>query len=1337
MNKLMKLTKGTLMCLLFFFIFTDTLNAVTNSKLDFTHFTSGDSNLSFNNINTISQDSNGFIWIATEDGLNRYNGNSFVRYYKEVLGINTDFITALCPDESGNMWIGTDKGATFYCYLEDRFIPLTDKSDKETIINGKVTHISIDRNEKVWMSVNGLGLFSYNPKTKEIINYFSENGTTTLPVNIKTFFIDNNDEFWFSLYFYDLWHSDSCLQTITPVKLEGWEMHDDIVAIEKSPFNNNLYLAGWQNGLCEVDPRKRTFTKLIPNQNNFIPMGLVLDKEKKLWLATKTGLYMYDTINDTTTFITANKDDKFSLSDENVTSVFMDNSNGLWVSTLATGLNYCAGFHKNFEKYYTVEGDPLSGSFIMDMEDDKDGKIWIASEKKGLLYLDTRQNELHYYKSPSLPESILSICCDMGNIWMGTSTGIYRLNPETGDIEKYSRMLENYGMIDNKIHRIFKTSCDEIFAGSTLGIMRYDPVHNAFIVIEDFNGIYVTDMIETPNRDLWVSSYANGIYRYNLKEKRITEHYGYNEKDNLHLPVDKIMAIFLDGKQGIWVGTYGAGLMCYDPKENRFFTPEGVDPKFIRIAYSMMEDDDGKIWIATSNGLVSLKHPDKDVNYYTTKDGILDDMIDGHSGVKTSDGSIYFSSQNGFIRFNPRHFQSDNRIPPLVITDFMIGDKVIKPGEKGSPLSKNINETTEIILTHNQNSFGFNLSLLGLASPASNQCWYKLEGYDSTWKKLESDFFYFSNIQAGNYTLYVKGVNSNGLWNETHAPISITVKEVFYKTALAKFIYILIIIIALFLIVRSSSVAAVKKERRKQEEEKRIREKEMFSEKMTFFSNIIHEIKTPLTLIRTPLQNIMTTGRLDKETTEDLTVISNSTDYLDKLVKELLDFVRIAKQGWILEYKQINIIEKIEFIYFNFRETAKTKNLTQTFEHEKDQIMINVDESGLFKILNNLIHNAVKYAETFIKLSITEEDDFVVVSFQNDGPIIPENRREGIFEPFVQFSEELSPYSQSFGIGLSLSRTLAEMHGGTLKLSDSDTYTNFILRLPIGKQQANDEELIEETIGPLTNEDEDHTNKPHILVVEDNEDLAAYLVRKLSNDYRAITATSAEQALKIIEQRDIHIILSDIALNGMSGIELCQKITTDFNFSHIPVVILSALSSTETKITCIESGASLYIEKPFSLDYLLGSLKVIVQKRESLRSKHLSGEVITASQEFVLTNSDGEFLAALDKVILKNLSYTEFSNEQLAEALSISISTLIRKVKGLLDTTPNEYIRTRRLNIAASMLSQNNCRINEVCYAVGFNTPSYFTKCFKRQFGMQPVEYMKENAAKEQPRSSY
>ncbi len=921
------------MCLSLFCFSATKLYGAGNGSLNFNHFNSYNSGLSFDNINRIAQDSNGFIWIATEDGLNRYDGNSFTRYYKDELGVDSDFIVCLCADKNGNMWIGTDKGVTFYDYMQDCFIPLKEKSDKGTVANGRVTHITIDRQETVWMSVNELGLFSYRPANRELKNYFTENGHTTLPVNIRTFFIDNNDEFWFSLYFYDLWHSDSALQTIELVELKGWQPFDDIISIERNGSNNGIYVLGWQNGLCEVDLRKGTFANLIPNEKDFRPMGLVLDKEKKLWCATSGGLYMHDTITGTTTFITADTNDRFSLADENITAIFIDDSNGLWLGTFSSGLNYHTGFLENFEKYYMLDGGMLSGCFITDMEYDRNGRIWMASDKKGLLYFDLQTNELHSYNSASLPKSFFSICCDSGYIWLGSWKGVYRLNLGTGTTQRYSHLLSSYGKPDNKIHKIFKTSAEEILVGSSLGMMIYDPVANVFVNIDDFNGIYVTDIIEIANGDLWISTYANGIYRYNLHDRKIICRYGFDEKNNFHIPVDKIMSIYEDKEGRIWAGTYGAGIILFDSRENKFISFDGGNEKNIRIAFSMIEDDDGRMWVATSDGLVSFLYRQGDINHYSIQDGLLDNMIEGHSGVRTLDGNLYFSSYDGFIRFNPRRFWSNNRIPPLVITDFMIANRVVKPGRAGSPISNHINETSKITLAHNQNSFGFGLSLLGFNSPASKQLLYRLEGYDAEWNKLEGNSFHYSNVPAGEYKLHVKGVDSNGLWNDLHTPISVTVREIFFKTLLAKCIYVILFIGLIAFITWYTSHWTMKRERKKQENVRRIRESEMLHEKMIFLSNIIHEIKTPLTLIRTPLQNIMATGSFEREITEDLAVIGNNTDYLDKLVKELLDFVRIEEHGWILDYKRVDLVEKIELIYSNFKDTAKTKNLKMSFEH--------------------------------------------------------------------------------------------------------------------------------------------------------------------------------------------------------------------------------------------------------------------------------------------------------------------------------------------------------------------------------------------------------------------
>ena len=1288
----------------------------------FTHFTTDDG-LAFNSVTSIAQDSNGFIWFATEDGLSRYDGRSFRNFSKEDLGLDTDFITQLCADGNGNLWIGSNNGASRYDFISDSFIPLDAVSDKGTALRGKVTHICIDDGGRVWMSVNGLGLFSYDPATERLRNFFCEDGRTTLPFNIRTFAIDGNGDFWLSLYFADIWHSDSGLQNIERVEIAGWRENDDIVSMERSA-PGRIILSSWKNGLGEFDCKKRSFRQYLAYGAGQRPKNMHYDRNnRRVWAATTRGLCMYDLNTGDTTCLASNVQDGFSLSGDNITAVFMDASDGLWAASLSSGLNYASEYHKNFRKYYMADGENLAGSFVMDIAEDSSGRIWLASENRGLLYLDPADDALHFFRS-TLPTNIRSLCSDGDDLWIGSWGDIWRLDTRTGRVSHCCEMRDN-------AHRLYRTSSGDILLGYPLGLMRYDRDRGDFVPVSDFDGMYVTGMVETFGGELWVSTYADGIFRYDFSGTRELAHYGYGEQGSRHIPVDKFMCVYEDSKGGVWAGSYGEGFLRYDRPTDSFSRYDSAGALPSRIAYSMVEGQDGRMWVATSRGIVSFTYPSSDFRTWTTADGLLDNMVEGHTALVTADGTIYFSSNNGLVRFNPERFFSVNRIPPLVLTDFMVNDMTVRPGN-GSPISENIDLTREIVLQHSQNSFGAGVSLLGMASPASAECLYMLEGYDDGWQHLGgAGHFRYTNVPAGTYTLRVKGVDGNGIWNEAHPPLKIVVKEVFYRTTAAYIVYVLLFLILLAVIIRLSYRMAVNRERKSREKERIAREQELFHEKISFFYNIIHEIKTPLTLIRTPLQNIMSAGDLDAELRDDLTVIGNNTDYLDRLVKELLDFVRIEENGWVLEYRKVDVVEKLDFLKFNFQETVRTKNIAISFEHSGPHAEIWVDEAALLKILNNLLHNAVKYAETYIRISLVTDPDGITVSFRNDGPAIPPGRREEIFKPFVQYSDERHPYSQSFGIGLPLARNLAQMHGGSLTLGDEPGCTDFILRLPYNADKAS----APETVGPQPSpSDESVQGQLRILVVEDNEDLSAYLSRKLSASYRVVTASSAEQAVTLLEQNDIDIVLTDIALGGMSGIELCRRITSDFATSHIPVVILSAISSAKAKIACMESGASLYIEKPFSLDYLLGSLEVIAKKRDSLKTAHLSGQRVR-QQEFDITTGDEDFLAKIDSLIMENLSDTEFGNDELAERLCLSKSTLIRKTKGLLGTTPNDYIRTKRLNIAAAMLSKGSCRINEVCYAVGFNTPSYFTKCFKRQFGMQPAEYMKERSQESQTAS--
>ena len=1285
-----KRAAGMFLCLLALFAAVPQAGAVNPGARYFTHLKTTDSGLSYNCVHAIIQDSRGFIWLGTSDGLNRYDGMRFRTFHKNELGGNSGFIVSLCEDDRGDIWIGTDSGVVLYDAATDRFRALDTPSDRGTVIHNKVTTIKKDRQGVIWMAVNNQGLFSCDPESGALKNYFVEEGRQTLPANITSFCFDVNNECWLSLYFSNLYHADKALTEATPVEFGDHGQlfrNDNIIEIIESPYNT-LYVASVDKGVCEIAPRSSKIRTLIPNaENRYVPESLFSGRDGELWAATTKGIYVYNPGSGETIRLKADRQDKFSLSDSHTLSVLVDDSDGIWIGTNAGGVNY-----------------------------------------SGLMTYSLKTKELRKYRNKQLPEALFGIGHDDGKLWLGSFQGLYRLDLKTGAVKVYSRRDESSSLHDNKIYTIYKTSEGDLLVGTTLGMLRYDRAGDSFTPIPVFEGMFITDIAEDISGDLWVATYANGLIRYDPAAGAIVRSYTYAADNPRSLPSNKVLSVFRDSADRIWATTFSAGFCLYDGQNDDFVVYDqallGAGNLPSDINYRIVEDDSGNLWISTNKGLICFTPATLETKAYTTTDGLLNDEFNYNAGFKTSDGTLYFGSSDGFVRFNPRTFHTDTRVPEIVITDLRIGERIVKAGEEGSPLACNIDRTQHIALNARQNSFGFGFALLGFASPASNTILCRLEGYDTHWRKApESNRVFYSNIPAGSYRLQVKGVNSNGIWNDRHPAVEITVAQRFYKSTPAILLYVLLLIVASILVSHYFYRKAVKRKRQRQNEYKRAREIELFNEKMAFFSNIVHEIKTPLTLIRTPLQNILASGECGGEVREDLMVINNNTEYLSQLVKELLDFVKIECHGYMLNCGNLDLIEKIGFLCFNFAETAKSNNLRLTFRHEEEQLSILADEPGLNKILNNLLHNALKYAESYIEVEARSEGGNAVVSIRNDGPIIPKEHRSRIFEPFVQYGND----AKGVGIGLSLARTLAELHGGSLVLDDGTECTDFILTLPLRRTAAEPADGEEATAAPEGGPEK--PGLPTLLIVEDKADLSAYLKRKLQGEYRILTAASAERALELLRQQEADLVLSDIALNGMSGLELCKRICGDFETSHIPVILLSALSSTRSKVVGMECGASLYIEKPFSMEYLQACIRNILDKRSAMKNAFKNKAMPLAAHLYNLPHSDEEFLSRLDAIILANISDPNFSNEQLAEAFCLSKSTLNRKIKGLLDTTPNDYIRTKRLVVAAQMLTENHCRINEVCYSVGFNTPSYFAKCFKKFYGILPAEYMKEHNA--------
>ena len=1328
-HTLLRRTAGIAMCLSVL-VCTAAAAPEPASGHSFTHYTSANSGLPYDMVNEIVQDSKGFVWFGTSSGLSRFDGTRFRNYSRKELGLKSAYVIALCPDGEGNLWVGTDLGVTVYNARMDRFEPFVRESDVGTVIHNKANVICRGPDGVIWMSVNNQGLFAYDPATDTLHNYFYENGRQTLPVNIRTMHVDADNGLWIALFYRSLFHvAPGGTVPADLMKSRSLEFfrNDDVTAIQSSPGNSAVvYIASATKGLCRLDRGDGSVEVLIPLPSlGCSPEDLFIDRNGRVWMSTNEGVYIYDPDTNSTHLLTADGRDRFSLSDSHAFAVYVDASDGLWIGTNVGGVNYSGAFQQNFEKQYLAGGQSLGDCLVRGFTDDRAGRIWVTTEKEGLLVYDTAKRSLEKVVNDRLPNTQFTACHDAGTLWLGTLKGLYSLDIGTGNVRAYETLGLPASMQDRRVFAVFRTTTGELLVGTTVGLFRHDRRNDTFDPVEGFEGVFVTGMDEDTDGVLWVSTYARGLVRYDLRQRKVTGHYTdvANGQHTDPIPSNKLFSVFAGSEGRVWMTSFSGGFCCLDKASGhvKTYDTSHYDGLQTDIYFKIIEDDAGTLWVSSDKGLLSLNPLTDEIRLFSVYDGLLNDDFK-NCGLKTADGDLYFGSRSGFIRFNPKRFILEDGDPRLTITDFRVGDELVTPSSDGSsPLASNVDEIGEIRLSPRQNSFGFGFAVLNSSSPGLNTIVCRLEGYEQEWRHAAADntTFYY-NVPAGTYTLKIKSLNSSGAVHAQHADLTIVVAQRFYKSTAAVMLYTLLLtglIAGIFVVYYRRAIA---REKRKHEEYKQQKEVELFHQKISFFSSIVHEIKTPLTVIRAPLQNIMASERLSPAERDDLKVIGNSTEYLDRLVRELLDFVRIERHGYELNPRPLDITERVGFLCSNFAETAKARNLRLTFTPEAEGVRIDADEAAMNKILNNVLHNAVKYAETYIEVTVAKRDGKAVVSIGNDGPLITAEQRTEIFKPFVRYSNDKEPYPQSFGIGLALARTLTEMHAGTLRLDDDPGHTVFVLTLPALETET--EPAAEPAQMPVAED----ASRPLILLVEDNRELSSYIKHKLDAEYRVLTAHSAEKARTLLREHEADIIVTDIALPGMNGIELCRTVASDFNLSHTPVIVVSAISDTGTKIACIEAGASTYIEKPFNLEYLQACIKGILEKRASLKKAYqsLSGQV--DPKQFNLSGADEEFLRRIDEVIMQNLRDPSFSSRQIEEALFLSRSTLIRKVRALLDTTPNDYLRFKRLSVAAQLLSQNKCRISEVCFAVGFNSPSYFAKCFKEQFGILPAEYQRK-----------
>ena len=1029
-----------------------------------------------------------------------------------------------------------------------------------------------------------------------------------------------------------------------------------------------------------------------------IPVCTSYDTEGNIWIGTNDGIYVFNQTDKSIRHI-INTGQQFSLLDNRVTAIYSGHHGEVWIGT-RSGVFYSDRTSSIFKKTTSINGMSLKNSYINAFAQDNKGKIWISTENSGIFIYDILTSEIQKFNHDSLPRRCLSIKIIEKELWIITADGVTRIHLDTKASKSFTESTEQ-----RKIGYSRDVCCSKdgkIFIGTHIGLFLLNEKTDELIDIKDFKDIYIESLYCDSSNRIWVCTSSKGVFCVN-PEDMTYQHFDYTNNIEGSLPASRILSAYESSDGTMWFSTFGKGI-CHLNRSNNTFTIYNSsslqNPNFNDICYSILNDNRGNLWIYTSRGIMRFNPHNNSINRYTTKDGLLNNENAPAANLCLGNGDIFYGSADGFTVFNTDRLNLELLKAKLFISEVHINQQ------------KTHFTNTGMELESSQNSIDFEISATG-AKLRNLAVEYRLVGHSDYWKTLESENnrIQFTNLPHGRYSFEVREANTDFL-----IKLPVRIKVPLYLSWWAKVVYCVVGFVLIFLIIQAIRFRDKKKNKAILDEIRFKQEKALLEEKTTFLSNIVHEIKTPLTLIKSPVNIIARQFHDNEFIKENLRVIDNSTNYLTELTNEMLEYLRLERKGYILENRIFDISALIEEISCNFVERAKELNIEFNYCTYNKSTYVEADLSSIRKIINNLLVNAFKYCSTKVSVDIRmhEGEDYCNIIFRNDGETIPEEWRERIFKPFMRTDGVKLNETDGIGLGLPLAKTLAELNSGSLSLNTDSELTEFVFSLPC--IPSPDGETVQ-----------DESDKFNILIAEDNIDLRSYLSAQLSREYNVFTAGDGYAAIKCMHKHNIDILISDVAMPMMSGVELCQRVRENFDISHVMIIIISGKNDLDIKISSIENGANIYIEKPLDIDYLKACISNLLEHRKLLQKTLCNTIMVENGDNFYLNRSDRDFIDKIEKVIMANLSNPAFSVNQLEEALCMSSATLLRKFKRLLNTTPNSYIRTKRLIMAARMLREGEDRISEVSFACGFNTTTYFSKCFHDYYGCSPNTYIQNH----------
>lgn len=1333
--------------------------------------------LSHNQVKDFFKDSRGFMWIGTSAGLNRFDGytiKAFRHDSADPKSIFNDDINRIFEAPEGLIWIHTWAGNDVYDPKSESFLHNSDELlTKYNVPKGFIAEIEKDSAGNYWFVHSYAGIFKYqrDKETKSVVPV--QGDTTSLGLNRPLAIeFDSKGNIWTV-------HANGLVEKIDATTLkvvyrsrfiskisnavEYDLLVDDEDGVWVYPINNALGIFYLKPGAAQFQRINDKSSGLRLNSN--IVRSIEQDNTGLIWVATDHGgINVLHVKAGTTHIISNDPDDKESLIQNSINRLFKDNEGIMWAGSFKQGVCY---YHEHFRRFTLLhhqKSNPRSLPFhdVNAFAEDKTGNLWMGTNGGGLICFDRKRNTYkQYLHNPVDPTSlstniIVCLLVDRDNkLWIGTYFG--GLNYFDG--KKFVRYKNNpndpNSIGDDSVWEIYEDAQRNIWIGTlSKGVDVFDRDTNTFqhYRSQDPNGVsatYITDIHEDRDGDIWIAS-GYGLYQRAKGSGRFVQ-YMHDPKNTNSLSANNLNAVFEDSRGLIWIGSQ-TGLNLFNKTNGTFQVFKKSDGLPHNSVLTIMEDRNGNLWITTPHGISQItinKDPGKGsiisrIRNYDESDGLQGKLFNDNAAFALHSGDLVFGGSNGVNLVNPDKLVLNDRKPAVIFTDFQVFNKSLGIGEEVEGdivLKQSISETKTIELEHAVNMFSIEFAALSFFHPDKSEYKYKLEGFNKDWLLVTGNQrkVTYTNLDPGEYTFKVLAANNDGVWNNEGASLRIVVLPPFWKTKTAFVLYVLITFGALLI----SRKLIQERERlkfnleRERHEAQQLHELDMM--KLKFFTNVSHEFRTPLSLILAPIEKILLQSTEGDHKSQFLLIQRNAKRLLN-LVNQLLDFRRMEFQEVKLNPSEGDVIAFVQETTNSFSDLSDKKHVQLLFSSQVKTLETFFDRDKLEKILFNLLSNAFKFTPENGKVEVQvntiedkENKKWLEIKVMDTGIGIPAEKLDRVFDRFFQNDLPSSMVNQGSGIGLSITKEFVKAHGGTISVtSEVNRGSCFTVLLPvqsIHREAEHFENLnevvlqeITEATAAIENSEVQKGEKPVLLLVEDNDDFRFYLKDNLKQQYSILEATNGKDGLNLAQKHVPDLIVSDVMMPEMNGMELCRLIKNEKNTSHIPVILLTARSAEEQKMEGFDAGADDYVTKPFNFEILQSRIKNLIHQRE-LFQKDFRKHIEVKASSIAISSLDEKLIENAIRLVEDYISDPDFSVEHLSREMGMSRVNLYKKLLALTGKPPLEFIRTIRLQRAAQLLEKSQLTVAEVAYKVGFNNPKYFARYFKEEYKILPSAY--------------